>query len=111
MVGNSDDPLISTYALSRSGVDLFFKGMMLGLSGNINRCHSCLSSYESLLFAVLAFENVLYEWYKSGLGVDGSYRFFLGITRVYEFMGLVDEACKYKDMANKIASDLFNGYF
>lgn len=84
---------------------------MLGLSGNPSRCHSCLSSYENLLFAVLALENVIFEWYKTGLGVEGSYRFFLGITRVYEFMDLVDEACKYKDMANQVASDIFKGYF
>ena len=46
------------YALSRSGLDLVIRGMMRSMSEDPVECHSCMSAYDNVYFAVLGLEQV-----------------------------------------------------
>ena len=50
------------YALTRSGLDLVIRGMMRSLSTDHVNCHSCMSAYDSVYFAVLALEQIYEQW-------------------------------------------------
>ena len=46
-----------------------------------------------MYYTILAIEQVYAEWIMPGLGMPGSYRIFLEITKVYEHFAKVEEGC------------------
>ena len=50
------------FALTRSGIDLFFRGFFRGLSTDPEECHSCFSYFDYMYYSVLAMEQVYMEW-------------------------------------------------
>ena len=44
------------------------------------------------------------EWIQPGLGMNGSYRIFVEITKVYEYLDVVQESC----MLYEIVKDLWD---
>ena len=46
------------YALTESGLDLVFRGMMRSMSDDPEKCHSCLKSYKQMYFVVVSSEQI-----------------------------------------------------
>ena len=58
--------------------------MMRSLSRDHVNCHSCMSAWDNVYFAVLALEQIYVQWQSVSQGIEGSYRIFKSIVEVYE---------------------------
>ena len=97
------------YALSRTGIDLVIRGMMRSLSEDPINCHSCMSAFDSVYFAVLALEQVYEQWQSVSQGIEGSYYIFKNIVQVYEQLEYIDLQCHHREIGYTLRNDIITG--
>ena len=95
--------------MTKSKVDLFLRGFFRGLSEDPVECHYCFEYYDSMYYFVSAIEQVYAEWSEKGLGIDGSYRIFLQITKVYEFFEDFEEGCAQRQIIESLWTKTLDG--
>ena len=82
------------FGLTRSKLAIFIRGYVRGISASKDKCHSCLLVYEYIYYAVVAIEDLYEEWlFQDGMGVDGSYRIFKQVCRIYDYLRVVETEC------------------
>ena len=82
------------FGLTRSKLAIFIRGYIRGISANKEMCHSCLLVYDYIFYTVVAIEDLYEEWiFQDGMGIDGSYRIFKQVCRIYDYLRIVETEC------------------
>jgi hypothetical protein len=81
------------YAMTMTRVDLFWRGLVRGLSKDVKKCHSCFLAYDSIYNVVSLAEELYFEW---NMETTSAFLIFSKITDSFKYMKEVDRLCEYK---------------
>jgi hypothetical protein len=73
-------------------IDLFWRGLVRGMSRSMKRCHSCFLAYENIYKVVALVEELYVEW---NLQTTSAFLIFAKITDCFNYMKEVDRLCQY----------------
>jgi len=83
------------YPLTKSGADLFFRGVVIGFSVDPNRPNSCILQYDEIFYMTVSAEEVYYQWTSSQ---TDSYMFFKRVLDMFDSYKQVDIGCHFNDV-------------
>ena len=95
--------------MTATGVDLVIRGLMRALSKDHLACHSCMGAYKNVYNSVMSIEQIYEMWGLLGTGIDGSYRIFTSIVRIYEELGDADQLCHQREIFYTIRDKIITG--
>jgi hypothetical protein len=72
--------------------DLFWRGLVRGMSKSLEKCHPCFLAYENIYMAVSLVEQLYIEW---NLQTTSAFLIFSRITDCFNLMKEVDRLCQY----------------
>ena len=91
------------FPLTKSGMDLFFRGVIIGMSSSPTNANSCVLQYDEIYYGVVAAEAVYYQWVSAQ---TDSYMFFKKIVEIYDAAKQIDAGCHTKETAVDIRKNL-----
>ena len=97
---------LQAYPPTRSGLDRFFLGMIIGSSAKINNPNICVLQWNELYYSVVAAEAIYQEW---ELVKASAYTFFSRVITIYDSLEQVNKGCHVSVIAVEVRKTLMDG--